>query len=196
MNLPAAYGWPAERVRAWTTALDAFAAAGRAAAAATATGDLLAGIAHALAGRFADWVIIDDGARGPASRLVAARRRQPVLADALAGLSGQSCPMIASAMSQRTPLVRATPDDPVELGVLPDGRPVAGVLRASSYAVSPLTVDREAIGAITIIRGEAEPHVTFLELSVLAHVADLTATAIRRLGDAGPRAGSRRRNQQ
>ncbi len=87
MNLPAGYVWPAERVRAWTTALDAFAAAGGAAVAATATAtaerDLQAGTADALTGRFADWVIVDLAPWGPGSRSVAGSRHEPDLAAAV-----------------------------------------------------------------------------------------------------------------
>jgi GAF domain-containing protein len=196
MKLPAADALPAERVRAWTAALDAVAAAGAAAAAATAERDLLADTAEALAGRLADWVIVDFAARGPAFRTVAGRGHQPELATALAELPARSCPMIISAMSQRTPLVQAAMADPAELGILPGGRRVADALGAGSYAVSPLTVGESAIGAITIVRGRSRPNVTFLELSVLAHVADLAASAIGRLRrTGGPAASGRRRNQ-
>ncbi len=185
MNLPAGYVWPAERVRAWTTALDAFAAAGGAAVAATAERDLQAGTADALTGSFADWVIVDLAPWGAASRSVAGRRHDPELAAAVARLPVQSCPLIVSAMTQRTPLVQASMADPAELGILPDGRRVAEALGAGSYAVGPVAVDEVAIGAITIVRRTSQPHVTFLELSVLAHIADLAAAAIERLN--GPR---------
>src|SRR5258708_21886244 len=121
MNLPADE-WPAERVRAWTTALDALAAAGAAAVAATAQRDLLAGTADALTGRFADWVIVDVSPSEPASRSVAGSRREPELAAAVAELSVQGCPMIVSAMAQRTPLVQASMADPAPPGILPGGR--------------------------------------------------------------------------
>ena len=183
MNLPAGYQWPAERVRAWTTALDAFAAAGGAAVAATAERDLQAGTADALTGRFADWVIVDLAPWGPAARSVAGSRRDPELVAAVASLPVHSCPLIVSAMTQRTPLVQASMADPAELGVLPDGRRVAEALGAGSCAVGPVSVDDVAIGAITIVRGRSEPHVTFLELSVLAHIADLAAAAIERLSE-------------
>jgi GAF domain-containing protein len=196
MKLPAAYVLPAERVRAWTAALDAVAAAGAAAAAATAERDLLTDTAEALAGRLADWVIVDFAPWGPASRTVAGRRHQPELATAVAELPARSCPMIVSAMSQRTPLVQAAMADPAELGILPGGRRVADALGAGSYAVSPLTVGESAIGAITIVRGRSRPNVTFLELSVLAHIADLAGSAIGRLRrSGGPVRAGRRRNQ-
>jgi len=181
MNLPAGYVWPAARVRAWTTALDAFAAAGGAAVAATAERDLQAGTADALSGRFADWVIVDLAPWGPASRSVAGSRDDPELAAAVARLPVHSCPLIVSAMTQRTPLVQASMADPAELGILPDGRQVVEALGAGSYAVGPVAVDDVSIGAITIVRGRTQPHVTFLELSVLAHIADLAAAAIERL---------------
>jgi len=180
MNLPAD-AWPAERVRAWTTALDALAAAGEAAVAATDERNLLERTADALTGHFADWVIVDVPARRQASRWVAGRGDEPRLAAAVAGLSVNGCPMIVSAMEQRTPLVRASIADPAELGVLPDGRRVADAFGAGSCAVSPIMAGESAVGSITIVRGASQPRVTFLELNVLAHIADLTAAAIERL---------------
>jgi GAF domain-containing protein len=180
MNRPAE-AWPAERVRAWTTALDALAAAGEAAVAATGERDLLEGTAHALTGHFADWVIVDVSPGRQASRWVTGRWDEPGLATAVAGLSVAGCPMIVSAMERRTPLVQASMTDPAELGILPDGRRVADAFGAISYAVSPIMVGESAIGSITIVRGVSQPHVTFLELNVLAHIADLTAAAIERL---------------
>jgi len=180
MNL-LADAWPAERVRAWTTALDALAAAGEAAVAATVERDLLERTADALTGPFADWVIVDVAAWQEASRWVAGRGDEARLAAAVAGLSADGCPVIVLAMEQRTPLVRASMTDPAELGLLPDGRRVADAFGAGSCAVSPIMAGESAIGSITIVRGETQPHVTFLELNVLAHIADLTAAAIERL---------------
>jgi GAF domain-containing protein len=184
MKLPSS-DWPADRVRAWTTALDAMASAGEAAASATAEADLMAATADALAGQFADWVIVDlapeshePQARG--TRSVAGRYPQPRLASAVARLPLADCPLTVSAMEQRTPRVQASIADPAELGVLPDGQRVADVLGAGSYAVSPITVSGSPLGAITIVRDRSRPPVTFLELSVLAHIADLTAAAIER----------------
>ena len=185
MNLPASE-LPAERVRAWTTALDAMASAGEAAVAATEQADLVAGTADALAGQFADWVIVDilpadQGMRGHGTRSVAGRRSRPDLASAVAGLHTADCPLTVSAMAQRTPRVQAAIADPAELGVLPDGQRVTEALGAGSYAISPITVGGSALGAITIVRDRSRPPVTFLELSVLAHIADLAAAAIERL---------------
>jgi GAF domain-containing protein len=192
MNLPA-NAWPAERVRAWTTALDALAAAGEAAVAATDERNLLEGTADALTGHFADWVIVDVSARR-ASRWVAGRGDEPLLAAAVAGLSVNGCPMIVSAMEQRTPLVRASIADPAELGVLPDGRRVADAFGAGSCAVSPIMAGESAVGSITIVRGDSQPRVTFLELNVLAHIADLTAAAIERLRGPASHRGSHRQD--
>jgi hypothetical protein len=193
MNLPAD-AWPADRVRAWTTALDALAAAGEAAVAATGERDLLEGTAHALTGLFADWVIVDVSPWRQASRWVAGRWDEPGLATAVAGLSVGRCPMIVSAMDRRTPLVQASMTDPAELGILPDGRRVADAFGASSYAVSPIMAGESAIGSITIVRGVSQPHVTFLELNVLAHIADLTAAAIERLSGPASREGPHRQD--
>ncbi len=161
MRLPSAHSGPSEQVRAWTTAFDAFAAAGGAVAAATAVHDLLAGTRP--------------------SRSVAARDHDPELATSLARLPLAGCPVIVAAMHQRTPLVQASMTDSAELGILPDGRRVADVLGAGSYAVSPITIGNAPVGAITVVRGRMQRPVTFLELNVLARIADLAAAAIERL---------------
>ena len=146
MRLPASE-LPAERVRAWTTALDALAAAGEAAVAATGEPDLMAGTADALAGSFADWVIVDLAPSGRGSRSVAGHRSRPELASAVAELPIADCPLTVSAMDQRTPLVQASIADTSELGVLADGRRIADMLGAGSYAVSPITVCQVAHSA-------------------------------------------------
>ena len=181
MNLPPSYVWPADRVRAWTAALDAFAAAGGVAVAASSRRELRAGVARALVGGFADWAVVDLSPWGPDARSVAGHDAGPLAPPALAAVPAGSCPMIVSAMAQRTPLVQAAMADPAELGVLPDGRPVSDALEAGSCAVVPVTVDGVARGAITIVRSRSHPKITFLELSVLAHIADLAAGTITRL---------------
>lgn len=182
MSLPSSYVWPADRVRAWTAAMDAFAAAGRVAVAARSKQELSTGTADALlVGEFADWSIVDLAPESEHARSVAAIEPDQRAAAALSALGPRSCPMIESAMARRTPLVQATLADPAELGMLPDGRPVSEALNAGSWAVAPVTVDGLARGAVTIVRNRTRPRVTFLELSVLAHIADLAAEAMMRL---------------
>jgi GAF domain-containing protein len=180
MKLPASE-WPAQRVRAWTAGLDALAAAGEAAVAATGEPDLMVSTAEALAGGFADWVIVDLPSARHASRSVAGNQFRPDLAAAVAGLELTDSPVTVCAVDRCTPLVQAEIADSSELGVLPDGQRVADALSAGSYAVSPITVSGRALGAITIVRDRSSPPVTFLELSVLAHITDLAAAAIERL---------------
>jgi GAF domain-containing protein len=168
-------------------------AAGEAAVAATAERDLLQATADALAGPFADWVIVDVSPWRQASRWVAGRCDEPGLATAVAGLSAHGSPGIVSAMEQRTPFVQASMTDPAELGTLPDGRRVADAFGAGSYAVSPIMAGENVIGSITIVRGDSHPHVTFPELNVLAHIADLTAAAIERMS--GPASHQDRHRQ-
>jgi GAF domain-containing protein len=139
------------------------------------------GTADALADRFADWVIVDVAQAGQGTRSLDGRRAAPWLATAVAELPVTGCPLTVSAMDQRTPLVQASVEYPGDLGVLPDGRLVTDALGAGSYAVSPITVFGRALGAITIVRERSRPPVTFLELNVLARIADLTAAAIERL---------------
>jgi GAF domain-containing protein len=182
MNLPQSYIWPADRVRAWTAAMDAFAAAGSIAVAAKNERELQTGTARALVGGFADWSFVDLSPSSAQSRSVAAAaERDPDTAAALATVQARSCPVIASAMDQRTPLVQAIMADPADLGALPDGRLVSAAVDAGSCAVAPVTVNGVARGAVTIVRSRSRPNITFMELSVLAHIADLAAGAIMRL---------------
>lgn len=190
MELSRAQLSPREQARVWTTAFDAFAAAGEAAAAATAVHDLLAGTADALAAHFADWAIVDLPAWERPARSVASRDHEPELAASLSRQPLTGCPLIASAMEHGTPLVRAFMTDPAELGILPDGRRVASALGAGSYAVSPITAGGASLGAITVVRDRTRRPVTFLELSVLARIADLAAAAIERLSRGGVASGT------
>ncbi len=182
MNIPAGQAWLPKRARAWAESFDAFAAAGRAAAAAATRADLLSGIATALRGYFADWDIVDLSLRGQASRSVASGSGEAGLAAALEHLPPSCSPPIASAMRRRTPVVQPLVTDQAELGVLPDGRGVVAALGAGSYAVGPIVSGRRALGAITIIRDEGRAPVSFLELAVLAHVGELTEGALKRMG--------------
>ena len=181
MDLPPTYLWPSDRVRAAAAALDAFAAAGAVAVGASSERELGTETANALVGGFADWSIVDLSPWGEQARSVGATEPEPNVAAALMALPAGNCPMIACAMAQRTPLVQAALDDPADLGVLADGRPVSAALGAGSCAVSPVTVNGVARGAITIMRSRSHPNINFLELSVLAHIADLAAGAILRL---------------
>lgn len=185
MKLPTTQVSPNEQARAWATAFDAFAAAGEAAVAATVVHDLLAGTAHAVAAHFACWAIVDLSAPDQPARSVASPRDEAAdMAASLARLPLAGCPLIVSAINQRTPLVRASVTDPAELGILPDGRRVADVIGAGSYAVSPIAAGGTPLGAITVVRHRAQRPVTFLELNVLGHIADLAAAATERLSGA------------
>jgi GAF domain-containing protein len=189
MNLPSAYVWPVHRVRAWAAALDAFAAAGEVAVAAPNEPELGSGIARSLIGEYADWAIVDLSPDGRAARAVAGPETGPRAAAAvarLAALPAHACPMIASAMNQQTPLVQAALAGSAELGQLTDGQSVSSLLDAGSCAVGPVAVNGVARGAITIVRSRSRPDITFLELSVLAHIADLAGAAVARLQAAKP----------
>jgi GAF domain-containing protein len=178
-------GWE----QAWTIAMDALARASVAAAAATAQHQLRASSAQALAGPFADWVFVDlDGrTRRPArGRAVAARRPDPVLAAALAGLRADQCPVIRSAMRSCAPIVSAAPDDSSILGTLPGGLPVAGLLGVRSVATAPVVSRGLARGAITIARCAGGPSIGFVELGALSQIAELTSAAVTRLDQASP----------
>ena len=74
---------------------------------------------------------------------------------------------------------------PPNSGYFPTGQRVAEALGAGSCATSPITVCGVALGAITIVRDRTRPPVTFLELNVLGHIADLAAAAIERLDSDG-----------
>jgi hypothetical protein len=157
------------------------AAAGRAAAGAISEPDLLQSLADALAGQFADWVIVDLVSDAEASRAVASRLPAPLLSRALAAASPQACPLVLDAMTRNTPAVCASVNDPRLLGALADGRAVADALHAQSAAVGPISAEGSACGAITIVRGPERPYVRFGELQTLSRVAELAAAAMGRL---------------
>jgi GAF domain-containing protein len=163
-----------------TIALDTLARASNVAAAASAQGELQAQTASALAGPFADWVFVDLFGCDP-TRAVAATRPDAVLARALTQVALGACPLIRSAVRRRTPLVQASVRDQSLLGTLPGGEPVITALGAHSVAVGPIMSRGAAAGAIAIARCARSPLVSFLELGVLARIADLTGVAAARL---------------
>jgi hypothetical protein len=182
-----ATAWPADFAghdgrgwqRRWTIATDALARASMAAAAAITVSQLGADCADALVESFADWALVDWGSGRPA-RAVAAHRPDPVLADLLAEVSAGDCPLIRSAMQRCAPLVAAAADDG-SLGRLPSGRHATGALGASWAAVAPVVSHGVARGAVTIVRCPASPGIAFVELGVLAQIADLASVAGHRL---------------
>jgi hypothetical protein len=171
---------PHDWVRTWTIAMDALARASVAAAAATATEQLRAQTADALAGPFADWALVDLG-DGPPWRAVAARRPDPRLAALLTAVGRAECPLVTSALEHGAPLLVAPVEDESLLGSLPDGRPVISVLGAHSAVVAPLVGKGSARGAITIVRCAGSPAAGFVDLGVLSQIADLTCAAVTRL---------------
>jgi GAF domain-containing protein len=165
----------------WAVAVDALAGAAVAAAAASTEHQLREGVAGALAGKFADWVLVDlvDGRGG--LRSVAGRRPDRLLAALLAAQPVTGCPLILAAIRRCTPVVRSEVADAAELGQLADGRSVLRLLGARSCAVSPLVAGRRAVGAISVIRGAGLHYVSFLDLGVLSQIADAAAAAVTRL---------------
>jgi len=114
---------------------------------------------------------------------VAARHPDPPLAALLAAVRRDECPLITAAMGRGAPVLAAPPDDESLLGRLPGGRPVIGVLGASSAAAAPLMSRGAARGAITIVRCAGSPGVSFVDLGVLSQIADLTGAALTRLSE-------------
>lgn len=169
-------------VSAWTVAVDTLASASAVAVSAGGERELQAGIAAALKGSFADWAVADFFFGGPrVRRVVAARAPDQALAGALSEVSPDDCPLVRSAVRRCTPEVRAPVDDEWLLGGLPDGRPVVGALGVCSVAVGPIVAQGAATGALTIARCADRPFIGFPELGVLAHIAELTGAAVRRL---------------
>ena len=175
----AGYG-PQDWVRTWTIAMDALARASVAAAAATDGEQLPAQTAHALAGPFADWAVVDL-AGAPGRRAVAARRPDPRLAALLTAVGRAECPLITSALEHGAPLLASPVEGESLLGRLPDGRAVIDVLGAHSAVAAPLVSEGSARGAITIVRCAGSPAASFVDLGVLSQIADLTCAAVTRL---------------
>jgi GAF domain-containing protein len=179
-------GWPAqdpsdEGPAAWALGIDTLARASAVAAAATCEADLREGTAWAIAGPFADWVLVDLPSDNTMERSAATPAGDPGLLGLLNAMRADACPVIRSAIEQGTPVVRAASEDESLLGALPGRGPVARLLRAAWVAVGPVTGPDGLRGAITAVRCTGRPYLGFRELGVLSQIADLTATAAQRL---------------
>lgn len=170
-----------DQATAWAIGIDALAKASAVAAAATDEAALREGTARALAGQFADWVLVD--LMGPAdTRTVAAGgQADPELLDLVCRVRPADSPLISSAIQRGTPVVYARIDDDLLLGTLPGGGPVTAALAARSVAVGPITAPAGDCGAITVVRCQERPYLGFRELGVLAQIADLVGAAAQRL---------------
>ena len=176
---------PTAPVVAWAVGLDTLARASSVAVTATDERGLRTGLAHAIAGPFADWVFVDVLDAGGAWRAVAARDPHPGLAGQLLGIRLETCPLIWSAIQRRTPVVCAPIDEAAVLGELPGGGPVADGLDARSAAVGPIVAADGVCGAITVVRCGMHAPLGFRELGILSQIGELTGAAADRLHGRG-----------
>src|SRR5215471_17578929 len=189
---------------AWAVGLDTLARASAVAVSAADELGLRTDLAYAIAGPFADWVIVDVLGGGGSWRAVAARHPDPGLAAELLGIRLETCPLIWSAIQRRTPLVCAPIGEAAVLGELPGGAQVTDGLGARSAAVGPIVAAAGVCGAITTVRCEEQPPLGFRgeqpplgfrELGILSQIGELTGAATDRLRRHGgePPAGWGRR---
>jgi GAF domain-containing protein len=172
---------PAGQMTAWTVAMDTLVKASAVAVGAASQSELQEQTAHAIAGPFADWAVVDLYGQEPERSVATARTADRALIDSLRAVSPASCPVISSAIRRGTPVVHASIDDMVLLGALPGGIPVAEALDAGSVAVAPICAPGGSCGAITVVRCSDRPYLGFHDLGVLSQIAELTAGAAERL---------------
>lgn len=172
---------PVGHMAAWTVGMDTLVQASTVAAGATSPAELQERTAHAIAGPFADWAMVDLFGHAQARSVAAARHTDPALVESLRALTPASCPVISSAIRRGTPVVHASIDDTMLLGSLPGGTPVARAIDAGSVAVGPISTPGGTCGAITVVRCADRPYLGFRELGVLSQIAELTAAAAERL---------------
>lgn len=176
---------PTAPAAGWAVGLDTLARASSVAVTATDERGLRTGLAHAIAGPFADWVLVDLLDADGAWRAVAARHPDPALAGQLRGIRPETCPLIWSAIQRRTPVVCVPIDEATGLGELPGGGPVADGLDARSAAVGPIVAAGGVCGAITVVRCGTEAPLGFRELGILSQIGELTGAATDRLRGQG-----------
>jgi hypothetical protein len=172
---------PVGHMAAWTVGMDTLVKASAVAAAAINQAELQERTAHAIAGPFADWAMVDLFGDWPGRSVAAAQHTDPVLVDSLRTLSPANCPVISSAIRRGTPVVHASIEDAMLLGALPGGTPVTRALDAGSVAVGPILAPGGSCGAITVVRCASRPYLGFRELGLLTQIAELTAAAADRL---------------
>jgi GAF domain-containing protein len=171
---------PTAPAAGWAVGLDTLARASSVAVTATDERGLRTGLAHAIAGPFADWVFVDVLDAGGACRAVAARYPDPALAGQLLGIRLETCPLIWSAIQRRTPVVCVPIDEATGLGQLPGG-PAADGLDARSAAVGPIMAAGGVCGAITVVRCGTQAPLGFRELGILSQIGELTGAATDRV---------------
>ncbi|NGO09701.1 GAF domain-containing protein [Streptomyces sp. HC44] len=160
-------------VDAMTTALLAEPAKTRAAVLERAT--------QVLHGRFADWVVADEGAArlcrmtvlGPADR-------QGPLAD-LQAQDPATCPLVVEAARGGSTALQVRPDDPEAFGRDASGAPVLVRANVTSLLCVPLTVDGAVQGVLTLFRCGARLAFSMAEAQVLDMMSRHIALALRNL---------------
>jgi GAF domain-containing protein len=141
--------------------------------------------ARVLHGRFADWVVADEGAArlcrttvlGPADQ----QGRQDLLVEDLEAQDPAACPLVVEAARGGSAALQVRPEDPDAFGHAPSGAPVLVRANVTSLLCVPLTVDGAVQGVITLFRTGAHLAFSMAEAQVTDMMSRHIALALRNL---------------
>lgn len=145
-------------------------------------GAVLAHVAEVLHGRFADWVIADEGAAGMRRRVVLGLEGGPV-ADVLAQ-DPADCPLVLETARCGAPALQVRPDPPDSFGRDASGAPVLVRANVTSLLCVPLAPrpGGRAEGVLSLFRTGARLAFSMAEARAVDVMARHIALATRRPG--------------
>ncbi|TPQ17156.1 GAF domain-containing protein [Streptomyces sporangiiformans] len=138
--------------------------------------------ARVLHGRFADWVVADDGAARPLRTWVlgpADRQREQVTD--LQAQDPAACPLVVEAARGGSTALQVRPEDPDAFGQDASGAPVLVRANVTSLLCVPLTVDGAVQGVLTLFRSGARLAFSMAEAQVMDLMSRHIALALRNL---------------
>ncbi|MFE9647578.1 GAF domain-containing protein [Streptomyces sp. NPDC006365] len=138
--------------------------------------------ARVLHGRFADWVIADEGAARLCRMTVLGPTDQPgTQVEDLQAQDPASCPLVVEAARGGSTALQVRPDDPDAFGKDASGAPVLVSANVTSLLCVPLTVNGAVQGVITLFRCGARLAFSMAEAQVLDMMSRHIALALRNL---------------
>ncbi|MFF6994845.1 PAS domain-containing protein [Streptomyces sp. NPDC008313] len=143
-----------------------------------------AGVLH---GRFADWVVADEGAaRLTRTAVLAPSAEKPAAAD-VAGQDPASCPLVAEAARGGSAALQVRPEDPDAFGADASGAPVLVRANVTSLLCVPLTAPSGPVtgpvrGVLTLFRSGPRPAFSMAEARAMDMMARHIALALERVG--------------
>ncbi|MFG2025010.1 GAF domain-containing protein [Streptomyces sp. NPDC048825] len=138
--------------------------------------------ARVLHGRFADWVITDEGAARLCRMTVLGPTDQPgTQVEELQAQDPASCPLVVEAARGGSTALQVRPDDPDAFGKDASGAPVLVSANVTSLLCVPLTVNGAVQGVITLFRCGARLAFSMAEAQILDMMSRHIALALRNL---------------